>query len=241
VRAHGGVQTTDRGSVLYRYALDILSLADKAQADAGISSKSVAGTVHIGAGETRGFSTLARAMIATRETYPDVTFDVKDGTSADLMDGFVKGYYDFLLECDLRPHEDFNTLELPGEDVWGVVVPSDHPLASQDGVTAQELAAWPVVLSNQGLRRKLGAWAKDVFPDLTIAATYNLALNSRELARANLGVLLCYDGLIDDPELAFVPLVPRLTAKHGVLWRKTMLTKPAQAFLDELQEVCVRG
>ena len=39
-------------------------------------------------------------------------------------------------------------------------------------------------------------------------------------------------------DLAFVPLSPALESTQGIVWRKTLPTRQAQAFLDKLREVC---
>ena len=89
-RGRTGVELTDRGSVLNRYARDILELADKAEEEVAMPVSSVTGTVHIGAGETRAFSILATACARVRKRYPGITFDVHDGTSADLKEHFAR-------------------------------------------------------------------------------------------------------------------------------------------------------
>lgn len=38
------------------------------------------------------------------------------------MDGVIRGQYDFMPECELRPHADMNVLELPE------LVPGSMPL-----------------------------------------------------------------------------------------------------------------
>lgn len=40
-------------------------------------------------------------------------FHIHSGTSFDLMDGAVRGQYDFMLECELQLHADMNVLEPP--------------------------------------------------------------------------------------------------------------------------------
>lgn len=241
LRGHGGVELTERGAILYRYACDILDLADKAEEEVALPENAVSGTVHIGAGETKVMAVLARAMKDVHERYPGIGFELRDGTSAELMESFVKGYFDFLLECDLQPHANLNVLELPIGDVWGVVVRMDSPLAGLDVVTPQDLEDRPVIASSQGLRHVLTPWAGDALERMDVVATYGLPLNSLFLAEEGVGALLTYGGLVDERQrstLCFRELSPRLEAHHGLLWRKTMLTRPAQAFLDEVRRAC---
>lgn len=140
LRTRGGTELTEYGTVLLRYAQSITELVSKAEEDIKLPEHSVTGSVHVGAGETEAMSILAQAMLNTRNKYPGIDFQLHSGTSADLMDGLVRGEYDFLLECELQPHANLNVLELPFRDRWGALAPSDHPLAAKDSVQLEDLA-----------------------------------------------------------------------------------------------------
>ena len=136
--------------------------------------------VHIACGETSAVEQIADAMIATRKAYPEITFELYSGTTSDLTDGFVRGHYNFLLECDVQP----------------------------------------------------------------IGVHYSLATNTKFLAHKGVGVVITYENLITSDtgntydttsDLTFIPLDPPLEAQHGLLWKKGLLSRQAQAFLDILQ------
>ena len=243
-RGRSGIELTDRGAVLHRYALDILALAEKAEEEVAMPESSVSGTVHIGAGETRAFAIVANACARVHQRYPGVTFDVHDGTSADLKEHFARGFYDFLLDCNSGENPEFNQLTLPLRDVWGIVVRSDDPLAALDSVRAEDLLGCAIIVPPHGLSRTLRQWAGPVRTQLErqIVGTHGLPLNSRYLVSAGLGVIFTYGGLVegdsDAGDLRFCPLVPRVEAVHKVLWRKVMPTKPMQALIDELTPLC---
>ncbi len=243
-RGRTGVELTDRGAVLNRYARDILELADKAEEEVAMPVSSVTGTVHIGAGETRAFSILATACARVRKRYPGITFDVHDGTSADLKEHFARGFYDFLLDCDSGENAEFNQLVLPVRDVWGVVMRQDDPLVMLDEVHAGDLLDHSLITPPQGFSRALRHWAGSERANLErqIVCNHWLPLNAKHLVSAGIGVMLTYGGLIGEEGssdgLCFRPLSPRVEATHKVLWRKVMPTKPMQAFIDELTLLC---
>ena len=249
-RGRGGIELTERGAVLNRYARDILALAGKAEEEVAIPQSSVVGTVHIGAGETRAFDVVATACARVRERYPGVSFDVHDGTSADLKEHFARGFYDFLLDCNSGENAEFNQLTLPLRDAWGIVVRPDDPLAKLSSVAPADLLDRSLIAPPQGLSRALREWAGPTRPQLErqIVATHGLPLNSKYLVRAGVGIMFSFDGLVsglkeprdpNDPNsLCFIPLGPRVEATNKILWRKVMPTKPAQAFIDELTPLC---
>ena len=139
-RNRKGIELTEQGVILRRYAESILALADKAEEEIALSTHSIAGKVHIAAGETQAMELIAEAMKRTSAAYPGITFELYSGTSADLMDNFVRGFYDFLLECELRSHVDMHTLRLPHTDTWGLLVRRDNPLAAKAAVMPKEPA-----------------------------------------------------------------------------------------------------
>ena len=245
-RGRSGVELTDRGAVLYRYALDILDLANKAEEDVAMPKSSVAGTVHIGAGETHAFSVVATACARVRERYPSIVFDVHDGTSSDLKEHFARGFYDFLLDCDSGENTAFNQLTLPTHDVWGVVMRTCDPLVALDAIRAEDLRGRQLITPPHGISRTLRRWAGSRHAELErqIVCTYGLPLNSKHLVHAGVGIMLSYDGLISEQcnphGLCFRPLFPRIEAVHKILWRKVMPTKPMQALIDELMHLCTK-
>lgn len=244
-RNRKGIELTEQGVILRRYAESILALADKAEEEIALPTHSIAGKVHIAAGETQAMELIAEAMKRTSAAYPGITFEIYSGTSADLMDNFVRGFYDFFLECEMRSHVDMHTMHLPHKDTWGLLVRRDNPLASLETVSPEDLIGQPLISSRQGVKvGVLGQWFGELADEMDVRAVYNLPLNSKFLVRAGLGSAFTYRGLFEANEmsdLAFVPLSPTLESTQGIVWRKTLPTRQAQAFLDVLKEVCAEA
>ena len=242
-RNRNGIELTAAGVLLNRYAKSIIALADKAEEEVSMPANSVAGVVHIAAGETRAFSLIAQACKRVRDRYPGVSFELNDAPAADLMDGFVRGQYDILLDCDSGENSDFNQILLPIYDVWGVLMRVDDPLAKLDVIKPENLVERAIIASPQGTKRAFGRWAGDSLNRIAVGATYSLPLNGKYFVSEGLGIMLTYGGLVNEPHdssgLCFRPLSPKLEAHHKVLWRKTIPTKQTQALLDELQGVCL--
>ena len=237
-RNYKGVQLTEQGAILLRYAESIVDLAAKAEEAIAPPAKSISGSVHIGAGETRAMRLVAQAMARVRAKYPGVDFKLYSGTSADLMDNMARGNYDFLLECDLQPHVNLNVLELPHRDAWGVLTRADGPLGSLETVHADDLVGHPLIVSRQAARvGVLRRWFGDIADKVEIVAEYNLPLNAQFLVREGIGSAVMYAELLPlpaDGSIRFAPLDPAVESRSGLLWRKTLPTKQAQAFLDEI-------
>ena len=241
VRGHAGIVPTEHGVMLANYAESIIDLAEKAEADISLPAKTVAGSVHIAAGETKAMRYLTSAMMRVREEYPGVDFQLYSGTTAELMDGLVRGQYDFLLECDLQTHVNLNLLELPDPDVWGIVARRDDPLASQNSVRVEDVLDRKLITSRQGTKvGPLSKWLGSHAEEVDVVATYSLGMNTKWLIRAGFAVAFTYDELLVPPsaessDLVFIPLEPRIESRHGLVWRKALLTRQAQVFLDTLR------
>lgn len=240
-RTYRGMSLNDRGVMLLRYAESMLDLADKAREELSAQDVSASGSVYIGAGETLNMAIVADAMSLTCERYPKVVFQLSSGATTDLIDGFARGAYDFLIECELREHADMNVLELPIRDRWGVLTRKDSHLAKLEAIRPEDLKGQQVIVPRQALANgTLAKWAGPAIQDLQVSAEFNLPLNASILARGGMGCQLTYEDLFetsDDTELVFVPLSPELTSRQGIIWRKTSLSNQASAFLDCLKEV----
>ncbi len=258
LRSHTGIRLTQAGEILRGYAASIVELSDKAEDALSLTEREISGPVYLGLGETAAVGILAEAMERVRAEHPGVTFRLHSGTSADLMDSLVAGALDFLLECDVRPHHDLNELDLPHADEWGIVMRTDDPLADRASLAIDDLAGRDLILSRQEMRTERGDHTSDSL-SLTsrlasighMVASFTLAYNTRFLVKAGIGVAAVYDGLMEvggDTGLVFVPLEEpakgpdatpqRYLARHGLLWRKVMLSKQAQVFLDVVRELC---
>ena len=87
----------------------------------------------------------------------------------------------------------------------------------------------------------LGQWLGDLADEMDVRATYNLPLNAKFLVRQGIGSAFTYRGLFEANELndlAFVPLSPTLESTQGLVWRKTLPTRQAQAFLETSKGLC---
>ena len=240
-RGHAGIMPTEHGVMLANYAESIIDLAEKAEADISLPAKTVSGSVHIAAGETKAMRTLTKAMIRVREQYPGIDFQMYSGTTADLMDGLVRGQYDFLLECELQAHVNLNSLELPDPDVWGLVVRRDDPLASHERIRPEDVLDRQLITSRQGTKvGPLHDWLGPHAGSVDVVAAYGLGMNA---IRSGFGIAFAYDEILVPPttgnttDLVFIPLEPRIESRHGLVWRKTLPTRQAQVFLDAVRNV----
>ena len=174
-----------------------------------------------------------------RKRYPGITFDVHDGTSADLKEHFARGFYDFLLDCDSAENAEFNQLVLPVRDVWGVVMRQDDPLAEKESFSVSDLKGLPLICSKQWVDQEFPQWFQSDLGDVNIVATYNLPFNGAVMAKAGMGYALMLDNLVNTSAgsgILFRPLLNVPDAEMYVIWKKYQVFTPiAELLLNELQ------
>lgn len=237
------VKLTEEGVRLREYAKSIVALADKAMADLAQPERSVAGDVYIGCGESDAMRFVLRAAKACRTEHPAVRFHLYSGTTADLMDRFNDGLFDFVVEFEALERPDCNIVLLPTTDTWGLLTRKDSPLAALDEVRPADLAGHPVICSRQGIKSgKMREWAGEAYDSLDVVLTYNLVGNAALAVEEGIGSAICYDRLVRisaESPLCFRPMANPVASNVGVLWKRhRMLSTAAEAFLDCLKEAC---
>ena len=244
VRQSHGVALTADGLRLRERAGEILDLLEKTRAEFAAPGKALAGDVHIGCGETREVRHLARAMQRVQQAHPGVRFHIHSGNADDVTARLDEGLLDFCVLIEPANLGKYDSMRLPGKDVWGVITPQDSALAALPHITRADLLGVPLMLSRQVMQRgaapnAFADWFGEEFERLHVAATYNLAYNAAVMARCGLGHVVSLDGLVDTREgsgLSFRLLEPRLESGLSVVWKKSRLFSPAaEAFFHALR------
>ena len=219
---------TDAGMLLRRRAQEIVELADKTQREFAQPEGELAGEISIGCGETQGMTFLSQHIRSFRELHPQVQFRIYSANADDVKERIEKGLLDLGLLTEPVDIGRYAFLRLPQKDRWGALVPKDSPLAQKEGITPQDLAGVPLLMSGrEKVRSELAGWFGDGFDRLTIAATFNLILNAANMVKNGVGVALCFDLENISDALQFVPLSPKLETGTVLAWKKDKPLSPA--------------
>lgn len=232
---------TDEGMILRKRAEEILSLVQKTQDEISGSDETIVGDVYIGTGETDIVRMFARAAKKLQADHPDIHYHISSGNAQYVLEYLDKGLIDFGLLLSNEDPLKYESLPIPVQDTWGVLMRWDSPLAAKDSITPQDLWDQPLIISHQkGDDNYLAQWMKRDVDSLNVVATYNLVFNASLLVDEGLGYALCFDKLIntENTSLCFRPFSPRLEAYGHIVWKKyQVFSKAAQAFLDCLKEM----
>jgi DNA-binding transcriptional LysR family regulator len=237
-RGNRKITLTEEGMVLRKRAEEMVRLMQMTEEEISSIKNHISGSVRIGAGESISFHYLSRAAASLAEEHPDIRFHITSGDTQDLMDELQNGLIDFAVIFTDVDHTLYQSLPLPAEDGFGVLMPKDSPLAEKDVIHWSDLKGLPVIVSRASLPYFTGA---EDLSSLNIVATYNLIFNASLLVEDGLGYAICFDRLINttgDSTLCVRPLVPQIRNAGNLIWKKYQVFSPAvQLFIDRVREL----
>ena len=241
VRNSHSVSLTNEGMLLRKRAEEILELVQKTEQEVSQPDYMLSGDVYIGAGETVGVHFLTRAARELRERYPDIHFHIVSGDGVEVCELLDKGLIDFGLLFDHVDQKKYNSVALPYQDTWGVLMRRDSPLAERESVRPEDLAHQPLLVSRQVLKSPLlSEWFGEDRSAMNVIGTYTLAFNGSLMVEDGMGYALCLDRIInvDGSALCFRPLEPKREAGMHIVWKKYQIfSRAAEKYLEKIEAI----
>ena len=215
IRGNRKITLTEEGILLRQRAEEIVSLVEKTESEIMLFDETLSGEVCIGSGETLGIEIICKAIQRVQEDYPRIQFHLFSGNEQDVTDRLEKGLIDFGMIIEPANIYKYNHLSLPYQDLWGIYIKKDHPLALKETIAPQDLMNVPLLCSSQELKYKqIENWANSYFSKYHIIATYNLIYNASILTKECNGAVISLKNLIDtsnESSLCFRPLEPQIS------------------------------
>lgn len=238
IRGKRKITLTEDGVLLRKRAEEIVSLLEKTKQELAADSTALGGRISIGGIP----NAILRPAAELRAEHPDINFDFYSSDAAEVTERLDHGSLDFAVLLEPIDTVKYNYISLEDSAVWGLLMPSDCPLAQKRAVVKEDLRSIPLIVHRRvGLQREIAHWARTDTEKMNIAATYNVVNGDpAPFVRSGLGYfLICDDHLPRqlDPELCFRPLDPPLVIRHALVWKRyTVLSKAAEAFLRKAAE-----
>ena len=241
IRGSRRVVLTEEGMMLRRRAEELLQLADRAVSEIRASDAVIEGDIYICAGETRGIRFLSEAARRLMDRYPAVRLNISSGDRKDVTEELENGLIDFGILLEPIDATRYDFIPIPYEDVWGVIMKKDDPLAEKKSIHPEELIGLPLIMPRGGDYSKSGSRILGLKPEqLHVAATYSLIFNAGILAADGIGYVVGLDQILERGKrsrLCFRPLDPPVIARMNVVWKRDQtMSRQARAFLEELRK-----
>lgn len=233
---------TEEGKILKKRAEEMLILLEKTESELKVTGENLNGDLYIGCAETEAFNLPAAACSRFIKAHPSVRLHLYSANADDVLEKMDHGILDFGLLIGHKNLENYEFIQLPVTDQWGLLVPADSELAEKTDLVPEELYGQPLIISDQEQGNlAFTGWLKRDLESLNITARYNLLYNAAYLVEQKLGNALCLEGLVPavlSQKTRFVPLDPPLKESIWFVWRSSASLSPqAKAFLCCFQEV----
>lgn len=233
------IRLTDEGILLKNRAEDLVSLANKIEQEFTSLDDITGGDLYLGLAESCQLKYLAQAIKEFKRRYPNLHYHITSGDTEQIADKLDNGLLDFLVLAEYPDGRKYESIEFPESDKWGLVIPTNDPLAKKKKIRVTDLIGLPLFCSEQAWDHEIKEWAGASFSKLKLEGSFRLAYNGSIFTREGLGYLLTFDHLIDTSEdsgLVFRPLEPAVETKLFIVWNRYQTFTPiAERFLKQLR------
>ena len=235
------IRLTEEGMFLYKRAEEIVSLAERTEADLGLFNEITGGEVHIGAAETNTVRLVGNAILSLSETHPQIHYNFFSGSTIEVTEQLDKGLLDFGILVEPIDMKKYDYLKFPVNDRWGILMRRDSPLAKLKRVRAKDIKGKTILSSRQMLDGGvLTGWLGEYAATLKSVATFNLITTPAMFVEEGMGYVFTFDKLVNtsgDSNLCFRPLEPKVETALYLVWKKRqMFSKAAKVFLEHIRQ-----
>ena len=239
LRGKRKITLTEDGIFLRKRAEEIISLFEKTEEEIRSDQSALSGKIAIGGMPNKK---ILQAAARLRAKHPDIRFAFYSSDATEVMERLDHGNLDFAVLLQPIDPVKYEYLSLEGIDQWGLLLPSDCPLAEKEVIEREDLRRVPLIMHARiGLQREIAHWAQAETEELHIAATYNIVNGDPAVfVRSGLGYFLTSKAHLAEPldfGLRFRPLSPPLELRLALVWKRYAIhSKAAQAFLAEYEK-----
>lgn len=167
-------------------------------------------------------------------------YHLSSGNTEQVAEKLDKGLLDFAFIVEPPDMSKYNYIEIPGADVWGLVMRKDSPLSVKENITVDDLIGLDLICSAQAMKVDIPRWCGEKADMLNLSGTVNLCYNGSVFVKEGLGSMLTFENLMNTgvgSELCFRPLYPTLETKMYIIWKKYQVFTPiAELLIKDLKE-----
>lgn len=238
-RSYHTIKLTNDGYYLRDHAQQIIALVDKTTSALQANHLLISGELDIGCGESLGMRHVMQVIGQIMDEYPAVKIHLHSGDAMEVEKQLATGNLDFGVIMGEYNFHNYQTLQLPEKNYWGILMAANSPLAQKQFVTPADLNQQKLIISEQVQHSShLQTWWQDVAEQIQIVGTYNLAFNAALLAHNPHYLVLAFEDVVQNYHdgLVFRRLQPQLAENNTLIWQPNRtMTNLAQLFLKRLQ------
>ena len=208
IRSNYKIKLTSEGVLLKKRAEEIMDLIDKTRTEFKSNDEIIAGDIYIGTAETKAIDLIAKIIKEMQNDYPNIIYHIHSGNYGDITEKLDNGLIDFGVLIEPADLSLYDYIEIPTEEVWGILARRDSKIAKKKFIEKKDL--------------------------LNIVLTKNLVYSSIFMVKEGIGYSLTIID-INNKDICFIPLKPKLKPRINIVWKKGQIFSPAgKIFLDKL-------
>ena len=241
IRGKRQVTLTEAGVLFQQRAEEIVSLMEKTLRDITDQDDLLGGTVVVGCVETCVSHMLAKALKGFSRQYPKVQYDIYSGTGDDIREKLDQGELDFGILVEPAEVAKYDFFRLPYQEVWGMLVRRDDPLAQKPCLEREDLLSRPLIMPRREIvQDHIAGWFEVERSQLNVFSSHSLINNAALLVEEGLGCVVCTGGSFEirgGENLTFVPFSPKRATGHVLAWKKNrVFHSAADRFREYVRE-----
>lgn len=241
IRGKRQVTLTEAGILFQQRAEEIVSLMEKTLRDITDRDDLLGGTVAVGCVETCVSRMLAKTLKGFSRQYPKVQYDIYSGTGDDIREKLDQGELDFGILVEPAEVAKYDFFRLPYQEVWGMLVRRDDPLAQKPCLEREDLLSRPLIMPRREIvRDHIAGWFGVEQSQMNVFSSHSLINNAALLVEEGLGCVVCTGGSFEirgGEHLTFVPFSPERTTGHVLAWKKNrVFHSAADRFREYIRE-----
>lgn len=235
IRGARYIELTEAGKMLYQRALTMVALETQAKKEMKDLAKGILGTLSIGCVSSNHMYVLTHGLTTFMEQYPEVSFEVHEGNTYDLLDLLEKNMIELAFVRTPFNVEKFNAIVLDEQPMIAVYHPSFFSIPSHK-VKLKDLTSYPLMMYRR-FNNIFNSMMKKEGIELNFHLKSDDARTALLWANQGLGVALVplYTLLYPHSSaLQYVSLEEKeLQTSVTLAYKKdAYLSKPAQALID---------
>ena len=210
IRGKRRIELTEEGLILRKRASEMMQLVELTESEIFEVGNHIAGSLNIGAGESRSMRKITAIFKELKDDYPFTDFD----------------------------KEMYHHLTLNSKEIFGVIMPKSCELAKKESVTVRDLYDKPLIVSRaNSLKIFSGSQVRHLRLAATYNLLYNASLMVEDGIGYAISFDKLVDTSESSP-LCFRPLSPELSVRPTLIWKRDQKLSPvSQLFIDRLSGI----
>lgn len=248
IRGKRHLVLTEAGDVLYRRAKQIMELSEQTQAEIR-SLEGLSGHLNISLVEGRAPYLLARWISGFRMEFPQVSFNLWNGSGDDVLERLRRGLADLALVA-----APYNTELMDGfavsREPWVAILSASHPLAQEgeEFLPLKKLVGYPLAIPSRRSRAEaITAWFREIGEEPLIACQTSSYIDAVALAEQNVAICIYPMTTYTENELLVKKIItdPARQIEYVLVWNRNQQRKELVSefvnFVQDCREEEQRG